>query len=69
MWICFAVGLGLASLDLGLGQAQLRVSGCAESWIRVDSWLVQGGLMVGLRLVWSDSGLVRVGVGLAQVGF
>ena len=45
------VGLGLASLDLGLGQARLRVSGCAESWIRVDSWLVQGGLMVGLGLV------------------
>ena len=30
----------------------------------MDSWLVQGGLMVGLRLVWSGSGLVRVGVGL-----
>ena len=29
MWIGFAAGLGLASLDLGLGQAQLRVSGCA----------------------------------------
>ena len=35
----------------------------------MDSWLIQGGLMVGLRLVWSGSGLVRVGVGLAQVGF
>ena len=27
--IGFAAGLGLASLDLGLGQAQLRVFGCA----------------------------------------
>ena len=30
----------------------------------MGSWLVQGGLMVGLRLLWSGSGLVRVGVGL-----
>ena len=30
----------------------------------MGAWLVQGGLMVGLRLLWSGSGLVRVGVGL-----
>ena len=31
MWIGFAAGLELASLDLGLGQAQLTVSGCGGS--------------------------------------
>ena len=30
----------------------------------MGSCLVQGGLLVGLRLLWSGSGLVRVGVGL-----
>ena len=30
----------------------------------MGSWLVQGGLVVGLILRWSGSGLVRVGVRL-----
>ena len=33
----------------------------------MGSWLV--GLLVGLKLVWSGSGLVRVGVGLVWDGF
>ena len=56
---CWSVPAGVSLAMLGKrrakkknkSQAQLRVSGCAESWIRVDSWLVQGGLMVGLRSV------------------
>ena len=46
-----------------LGFTGFRVGSSSAS--SLSSWLVQGGLMVGLKLLWSGSGLVRVGLGLA----